>query len=79
MEFRVYGASGGQLGATPTLAVLAGRWAQLNDLFAMAAAGSQTVAYATVTPATTGCQVWAYGSLIDNVTGDPTTVPMVVP
>ena len=79
VEFRVYGAGGSQIGATPTLSVPAGRWAPLNDLFAMAAAGSQSVAYATATPTTSGCEVWAYGSLIDNVTGDPTTVPMVVP
>ena len=79
VEFRVYGASGSQFGSAVSLNVPAGRWAQLNDLFGTAAAGSPSTAYAKVKPTSAACQIWSYGAVVDNVTGDPTTVPMIVP
>jgi len=26
---------------------------------------------------TTGAAIWAYGSVVDNTTGDPTTIPVM--
>lgn len=37
------------------------------------------MAYATVDVLTEGGRAWAYASVIDNTTGDPTTVEMVIP
>jgi DNA-binding PadR family transcriptional regulator len=34
--------------------------------------------YATVEVLTEGGSVWGYASVIDNATGDPTTVPMAI-
>jgi M6 family metalloprotease-like protein len=79
VQFGVYTGSGVQVGSNVTLSVPAERWAQLNDLFGTAGAGNQSVAYAKVQPVSSGCQIWAYASVVDNATGDPTTVPMIVP
>jgi hypothetical protein len=35
------------------------------------------VAYAEVEPLGVWSRVWAYGSMVDNATGDPTTIPAV--
>ena len=79
VQFGVYTGSGVQVGSNVTSSVPAERWAQLNDLFGTAGAGNQSVAYAKVQPVSSGCQIWAYASVVDNATGDPTTVPMIVP
>jgi PKD repeat protein len=76
---RLWGPAGGQLGSAKSLTVAAGRWLQQNDIFAATAAGAQDLAYATVEVQTPGCTLWAYGSVIDQATGDPTTVPVLVP
>jgi hypothetical protein len=57
----------------------AGRFFQQDLVFNAAAAGSHDNAYATVEVLTTGCAAWAYASVIDNATGDPTTVPVQIP
>jgi|GEM_PF-3188600 len=80
VQFSIFSAGGVQLGSTASLSVPAERWAQLNDLFGSATgAGNQSVAYAKVQPVTSGCQIWAYASVVDAGTGDPTTVPVIVP
>ena len=69
----------GLVAGTPLdLALPAGQWVPLNDVFARAGAGPQDLAYATVEPVTPGSRVWAYASVVDNGTGDPTMVPLVV-
>ncbi|MGV8041322.1 MAG: S8 family serine peptidase [Thermoanaerobaculaceae bacterium] len=76
---RLLGPTGAQLGSTLTQSLDAGRFFQWDDVFAKAGAPSQTLAYATVEVQTAGCRVWVYGSVVDNGTGDPTTVPVLVP
>lgn len=76
---KLFGPTGSQLGSTLTRSVAAGRFYQWDDVFAKASAGSQTLAYASVQVTTAGCRVWAYGSVVDNTTQDPTTVPVLVP
>jgi hypothetical protein len=73
---RLYGASGSQVGTTKTQAIGPGRYWQEDDAFVKWGAGQQEIAYATVEVTTTGGTVWAYGSVIDAATGDPTTVPV---
>lgn len=76
---RLHGPTGAQVGSTLTESVAAGRYYQWDNVFTKAGAGSQPLAYATVQVQTAGCRVWAYGSVVDNVTNDPTTIPLLVP
>jgi PKD repeat protein len=76
---KLWNASGIQVGGTKTMTVAAGRWAQQYDIFASVGAGTQESAYATVEVQTAGASVWAYASLIDVATGDPTTIPVLAP
>jgi hypothetical protein len=78
VEIRLFAASGPQVGTTRTATVAPGRYWQQDDIFGAAGAGDQSGAYATIGAATTGGAVWAYASVIDNATGDPTTVPVQV-
>jgi hypothetical protein len=57
-----------------TLNVTAGKWVQRDDIFAAAGVASADIAYATVDVTEAGAKVWAYASVIDNTTGDPTTI-----
>lgn len=72
-------AGGAPVGDAKTMTVAAGRWAQQYDLFADVGAGDRETAYATVEVETGGARVWAYASLVDNLTGDPTTIPVLAP
>lgn len=76
--FTLYDAGGHQAGIAQTLTLPAGRWVQINDAVASAGISGLLQGYATVEVLTEGVEVWAYASLIDNRTGDPTTVGMVV-
>ena len=68
------GAQKGQLYAS----VPPGGWSQVNRVFETSGAGPCPVGYAIVKVLTGGCQVWAYASVVDNGSGDPTTVPVVI-
>lgn len=76
---KLLGPTGSQLGSTLSRTVPGGRFYQWDDVFAKAGAASQALAYASVQVQTSGCRVWAYGSVVDNTTQDPTTVPVLVP
>ncbi len=67
---------GHAIGSPVTLAVQPGRSLQQDYVFTAAGAGPQDVAYATVEVLTAGCRMWAYGSVVDAATGDPTTIPV---
>jgi hypothetical protein len=60
------------------LNVPANGWAQENRVFERFAAPDLGSGYAVVQVLTGGCEVWAYGSVVDNGSGDPTTIPVVV-
>jgi hypothetical protein len=49
---------------------------QAVDVFGAAGAGDRELAWATVEVTTPGAVVWAYASVIDNRTGDPTIIPV---
>lgn len=76
---RLFGADGGPAGAPIDVTVAPGALVQVVDPFGAAAAGDHDVAFATVEVTTTGGLAWAYASVIDNRTGDPTIVPVEVP
>ena len=79
VRFRLFGPAGLQLGNPVTVSAAAGLWFQQDSIFAKAAAGNQDIAYATVEVTTPGCVAWAYASVIDQATGDPTMVPVQLP
>jgi hypothetical protein len=73
----VYDGSGLMLG-TRNIAVGPGNWKQQNDIFSAVGAGTVDNGYATVEVMTDGGTVWGYASVVDNATGDPTTVPVAI-
>ena len=75
VDVKLIGANGAQLGKTKTFNLPARRWLQQDDIFVTSIAGSAETAYATVEVRTAGGLVWAYASVIDVRTGDPTTIP----
>lgn len=79
VEIRLFDIYSQQQGDPHTRTVRAREYFQLDDVFAVLGAPSLDAAYATVEVMTAGGRVWAYGSLVDNATGDPTTVPALVP
>lgn len=75
VRFRVMDPLGRQVGQNVNLEVPAGRYLQRDRLFDAAGAGSLDLAYATVEVMTSGCTIWPFASIVDNATGDPTTIP----
>ncbi|MCD4748475.1 MAG: S8 family serine peptidase [Thermoanaerobaculales bacterium] len=75
---KLYSSNGGQLGNTVTTSMPANQWKQDNDIFQKAGVSFCEVGYATVEVTTSGGSVWAYASVVDNGTGDPTTIPVFV-
>ncbi len=75
----LHGADGGELGSPVTVSEIpAGGWKQVNRIFQAAGVAECPIGYAVVRPVTPGCLVWAYASVVDNGSGDPTTIPMDV-
>ena len=55
----------------------------VDDLIKETGAGTRNNAYVTVEVLTAGCEVWAYGAVIDGTeafpgTNDPTTIPLTI-
>ena len=71
--------NGSFIGSLRTLTAGGRRWIQEDDIFTKAGAGNRDAAYARVEVATLTCQAWAYASVIDQATGDPTTLPVILP
>jgi hypothetical protein len=78
VRIRLWSGAGTMVGER-TVSVGALQTVQETDIFTSTGAGTQAIAYATVEPTTAGAVVWAYGSVADNLTNDPTTVPLVIP
>ena len=79
VEVRLYGASGAQAGSTITRTVPVGQYWQQNNVFDEVGAGNQSIAYATVEVMSANGLAWAFGSVVDNGTNDPTTMPLLLP
>lgn len=76
---RLFDPAGAQIGSTKSVSVEAKRWKQQDDIFGSVGAGTRDLAYATVEVQTGGGRAWAYASIVDGTTGDPTTIPLIVP
>ncbi len=68
------GASGAGLGEAMMVSLDPGEWTQLFDV--LSGLGQHDAASARVEVLTPGGRAWAYGSVIDRSSRDPTTVPM---
>ena len=76
VRIRLFDTSGAQIGEEIQRSVPARGWKQIDRVLLAAGAGEQNLTYAVVEPVTAGAAFWAYGSVVDNTTGDPTTIPM---
>jgi hypothetical protein len=78
-RIRLFGGDGTQQGSEVIVTdVPAGGWKQQNRVFQEAGVSGCPICYAVVEVVTAGCEMWAYGSVVDNGTGDPTTIPVAV-
>jgi hypothetical protein len=76
---RLFAANGTGLGSESLVAVPPGALVQVDDVFSSCGAGDASIAWARIEARTAGGQVFAYASVIDNATSDPTIVPVLVP
>ncbi|MCC6130352.1 MAG: hypothetical protein IT186_10525 [Acidobacteria bacterium] len=76
---RLYGKDGESLGVELVLPVPAGSFRQVTDVFGQCETGMNEIAYAELDVRTSGGRIWAFASMIDNVTNDPTIIPLLVP
>jgi glucose/arabinose dehydrogenase len=70
-------ADGEVLGQPQVLELEPGEWKQLNDV--LSDFGDHDAASARIEVMSPGGRVWAYASIIDRTSRDPTTIPMQVP
>ncbi len=75
--FKLFNAAGVQVGSTRTLTAAADKYIQDDDVFTKAGAGNQEPAYAVVEVTTVGGKAWFFGSVVDAITNDPTTIPQL--
>jgi len=77
LRIRLFDSDGVQIGRTLQYSVQARGWTQIDRVLTVAGAGEQDLAYASIESLTSGASLWAYGSVVDNLTGDPTTLPVL--
>jgi len=73
----MYDTDGLQVGADVTLNPGPRQWIQQQDIFDAAGIGESEAAYTKVLVETAGGTIWAYASVVDNDTNDPTTIPVI--
>lgn len=76
VKVTLYDGGGAQIGST-TLDVAPGQWRQLNRPFLEIAGRSDLAAGSAKVEVDEGGGIIAVGSVVDNITNDPTTIPMV--
>jgi len=77
IELVLHRSSGEALGKALTVTLGPGRYWQWDDVFKLSGGTSASTGYATVKVLTENGRIWAYGSVVDNTSGDPTTVPVL--
>ena len=66
------------IGDTLTITLAPGQWKQVNEALKKAGISSANAAIAVVEVKTAGARVWAYATVVDNSSGDPTALGVVV-
>jgi hypothetical protein len=74
-RIRLHDDTGTRVGASRDLTIPAHEYLQIDDVMTELGVGTLDLAYATIEVLTAGGRAWAYGSVVDNATGDPTTIP----
>ncbi len=71
--------NGQQVGDEVTFSLEPKQYWQGDNIFGpnLTGAGNQTTAYATIRRIPETCLIWAFASVIDNSSGDPTTIPVL--
>jgi hypothetical protein len=78
VTYTLYDAEGHQVGEAIDRNILPSAWRQDDDVFTLTGAGPQDNAYAIVEVTRPNCTVWCYASVVDTLTSDPTTIPVVI-
>jgi hypothetical protein len=78
IQTRLFSEDGFPLGNPIATTVAATEWKQINDVFATAGINQCSVGFATVELTSGAGPFWAYASVVDNASGDPTTIPVFV-
>jgi len=68
--------NGSQIGNPVPVSLAPGRWKQINNILGKAGIDYAPIASAVITVRTADSKVWAYATVIDNATGDPTGLPL---
>jgi len=71
--------TGEGIGSDVRFDVEPGEWKQINDTLGKAGLGEVDCAYALVEVSPAGATAWAYASVIDNLSNDPTAVLVAAP
>ena len=74
VRVQLYDSSGSPLGSTFQIDAGPFGWSQVNRV--LRDHGVHDIAYATVELVNADCQSWVYASVVDENTGDPTTIPV---
>ena len=74
MDYELFDHMGVSLAPSRRVTLAPFGWKQVNRVFD--GLGAQSIAYAKVGNATGNCRAWAYASVVDENTGDPTTIPL---
>jgi len=78
VKTRLFSDNGVLLGDAILTTVGVGQWKQENDIFQKVNISACELGYAIVEVITSSGSIWAYASVVDNGTGDPTTIPVTV-
>ena len=78
VRITLYDATGAAVGRQHTETVQPGAWVQINEVFDDLDAGSVASGFAELELVAGDGPVWAYASVVDNATGDATTIPVLM-
>jgi len=78
LRITLYDTNGLQLGSSMTMDLAAHQFKQIDRILDKVGVGDTDLAWARIEMLTAGGEAWAYASVIDNHTNDPTTVPVAL-
>lgn len=76
LAITLFDTHGHQLGTEKDLTLQAHQWKQLSNILDAVGAGDSDLAWAKIEMVTAGGEAWAYASVVDNTSNDPTTIPV---
>jgi hypothetical protein len=66
------------IGDTLTITLAPGQWKQVNEALKKAGISQANAAIAVVEVKTAGATAWAYATVVDNSSGDPTAIGVAI-